>query len=104
MRLAVQRSLLWRSIWASLPITLLIVGIGHLRVAVPGWRWPTAWAGTVAAGIALDPLCLAALSPFDTHPWHGLALSGAFIAVGAAMIAVVMGAARRSAMVGVDRG
>jgi hypothetical protein len=88
---------LYTLFWASLPVTLLIVGIGHLRFAVPGWRWPAAWAGIVAAGIALDPLSLAALSSFDTSTWHWLALSAAFLAIGAAMIAVLTGAERSRA-------
>jgi hypothetical protein len=90
-------AILYSLFWASLPVTLLIVGIGHLRFAVPGWRWPAAWVGIVAAGIALDPLSLAALSPFDTSTWHWLALSAAFLAIGAAMIAVLTGAARSRA-------
>ena len=85
---------LYTIFWASLPVTLLIVGIGYLRFAVPGWRWPAAWAGIVAAGIALDPLSLAALSAFEPSTWHWLALSAAFLAIGAAMIAVLTGAER----------
>lgn len=90
-------AMLYSLFWASLPVTLLIVGIGHLRFAVPGWRWPAAWVGIVAAGIALDPLSLAALSPFDTSTWHWFALSAAFLSVGAAMIAVLTGAERSRA-------
>jgi hypothetical protein len=90
-------AMLYSIFWASLPVTLLIVGIGHLRFAVPGWRWPAAWAGLVAAGIALDPLSLTALGAFDNSTWHWLALSAAFLAIGAAMIAVLTGAERSRA-------
>jgi toxin YoeB len=90
-------AIMYAVFWASLPVTLLIVGIGHLRVAAPGWRWPATWAGIVAAGIALDPLSLAASSPFDTSAWHWLALSVALLVIGAAMIAILTGPTRSRA-------
>jgi hypothetical protein len=89
-------AMLYALFWASLPVTLLIIGIGYLRGAVPGWRFPAAWAGIVAAGTALDPLSLAALSAFDTSTWHWLALSAAFLAIGAAFIAVLTAAQSRA--------
>jgi dipeptidyl aminopeptidase/acylaminoacyl peptidase len=93
----VTTEIAYASLWASLPVILLIIGIGRLRLAGPaGWRWPAAWAGAAAAGIALDPLILFALNPFSTPPSHWPAISIGFAAVGAAMIAILIGAARSS--------
>lgn len=85
---------LYAIFWVSLPVILLVVGIGHLRFAVPGWRWPAAWACAVVAGIALDPFGLLALNPFDSHSWYWVALFSGFVALGAAMMGILISAAR----------
>jgi hypothetical protein len=88
--------------WVILPVILLVVGIAHLSSAVAGWRWPAAWISAVAAGIALDALGSFALARaregIDTPPsWYGLPMSIGFVVIGAAMIAVLTGAARSRA-------
>jgi hypothetical protein len=72
--------------WVSLPVLLLLAGIGLIRFAVPGWRWPAAWTAAAAAGIALDLLGLLALNQFDSHPRYWLGLSIGFAVLGAMMI------------------
>ena len=79
--------------WLSLPVTLLVVGIGQLRGTIPvGWRWPAIWSGIVVAGIALDPLGLWATNTTytsDGFQWTWLAATLGYLAVGAAMTAIL---------------
>lgn len=95
----------WYLPWLVYPIPLLIAGIVHVRRVVPGsWRWPTAWAGAVAAGIALEALVATHAgfhfpSPAYTGPgmvsWVALGESFGFAVVGVAMIRIVGGAGAR---------
>jgi hypothetical protein len=93
-------------LWGILPVVLLIVGIGRVRFAVPGWRWPTAWIAAVMAGLSLDPLVIFALHSFSIPRWDWLALSSGFVLVGATMIGLLTGArvvAARRGSAGVHR-
>jgi WD40 repeat protein len=91
---------LYAFLWVSLPVLLLLAGIGLIRFAVPGWRWHLAWAGAAAAGIALDLLGLLALNQFGSHPRYWLGLSIGFAVLGAMTIWVSAGAVRSSRRVG----
>jgi hypothetical protein len=36
--------------WLSLPVALLVVGIGQLRATTPlDWQWPAIWTGAVVS-------------------------------------------------------
>jgi hypothetical protein len=84
--------------WLCLPVVLLAVGIGELvATARPGWRWPSLWAAVVGAGIALDALGLWAVSTTYSgggFEWQWLAASIGYLAVGAALAAILITAPR----------
>jgi hypothetical protein len=98
-------AMFWYLPWLVYPVPLLIAGIVHLRRAAPGsWPWLAAWAGAVAADIALEALVATHVgfhfpSPTYTGPgmvsWVALGESSGFVAVGAAMIWIVDGAGAR---------
>jgi hypothetical protein len=79
---------LYAFLWVSLPVLLLLAGIGLIRFAVPGRRWHVAWTGAAAAGIALDLLGLLALNQFDRHPRYWLGLALGFAVLGAMALCV----------------
>jgi hypothetical protein len=84
--------------WLSLPVVLLIVGTGQLVATTPtGWRWPAIWATAAAAGIALDPFCLwanATTYTGDSFQWTWLTAAVGYLAIGAAMAAILIAAPR----------
>jgi len=86
--------------WLSLPVTLLVVGIGQLRATTPGgWRWTAMWTGAVVAGIALDPLGLWAANTTyssDGFQWTWLTATLGYLAVGTAMTEILIAAPRSS--------
>jgi dipeptidyl aminopeptidase/acylaminoacyl peptidase len=85
---------LYAFVWVSLPVLLLLAGIGLIRFAVPGRQWHVVWAGAAAAGIALDVLGLLALNQFDSHPRYWLGLCTGFAVLGTLTICVSAGPAR----------
>jgi len=86
--------------WLSLPAALLVMGIGQVRAAGPaGPRWPVAWTAVLLAGIALDPLGLWALSTTsdgDGFQWAWLTAAIGYLAVSAALLALLTAAPRSS--------
>jgi hypothetical protein len=94
--------------WLSLPVTLLAVGIGHMREVVPGgWQWPAAWTGTVLTGIALDPLCLWALNTTyvaDGFQWAWLVAAIGYLAASGVMITLLIAAPRSSQRAAIPAG
>lgn len=94
-------------VWMELPLPLLIIGLVRTgRAGLAGWRWPAAWAGAVAAGIALEVLLMTGANAnwlFPDYPyyppppglsWVSLAESAGFLLVGAVMTGVLIGAER----------
>ena len=87
-------------VWLGLPVLLLPAGFDYVRsVGSPQWRWRGAWMGTVGAGIVLDVLMVPLVYPFmaATPDWGAFAESLGFVAIGTAMIFVLLGAARAQA-------
>jgi uncharacterized membrane protein YhaH (DUF805 family) len=85
--------------WLCLPVLLLAVGIRQLR-AMATWRWAAIWAGTVVAGIALDPLGLWAINTTfagDGFQWTRLAATLGYLGTGAAMTAILIAGPRSNA-------
>jgi hypothetical protein len=96
-----ELGLLYGVFWLSLPVTLLVIGIGQLRLgAAARWRWPAAWTAAVLAGMALDPLALWASNTTysgEGFEWPWLALGTAYLALSAAMFTLLIAAKRTSA-------
>ena len=86
--------------WLSLPVGLLLAGICQLRATAPaGWRWLAMWTGAVLAGMALDPLGLWALNTTytsDGFQWTWLTAATGYLAIGAALTAILIAAPRSS--------
>jgi hypothetical protein len=81
-------------LWLCLPGVLLIVGIVQLvRTARRGWPL---WAAAVLAGIGLDPLVLWSLGTGNNFRagWPCLAVSIGYLAVGAALLAILLAVPR----------
>jgi hypothetical protein len=78
-----------------IPVPLLIAGRRHLRRSLAGTRRVTAWTASASAGILVEALFLFKLGHHDSlipyRSWHALELSVGFLAVGAAMAAVLLG-------------
>jgi hypothetical protein len=91
-------AILYALFWLCLPAVTLIVGIGQLvATARRGWPWPTLWAAAVVAGIGLDPLGLWSLDTTYSgggFEWPWLAASIGYLAVGAALLAILLAAPR----------
>jgi hypothetical protein len=100
-------AILYALFWLSLPVPLLAAGIGQIRAttAAAAWQWPAIWTVTVVAGIALDPLGLWALSTTrsgDGFQWAWLTAAVGYLAVGAAMTAILISAPQSPATVYCD--
>jgi hypothetical protein len=76
--------------WLCLPVVVLIVGIVQLvRTARRGWPL---WAAAVVAGIRMDPLALwsSAMAYNDRAIWPWFAVCIGYLAVGAALLAILL--------------
>jgi hypothetical protein len=89
--------------WLFLPIPLLVFGVRHVHHAPGRWQWPVLWSWAVSGAVGLEALAIMRIgyhipSPGYMGPgivsWVSLVESIGFVALGAAMIAVLTGAER----------
>lgn len=84
--------------WVVVPLLLLLAGLAHLRrVAGRRRKWPTAWAGVVAAAAALEGIVIyhflfsvgpesAVRPPAADWDWSAVPQAAGLLLAGAAMI------------------